>query len=159
MAQTHLLIVEINIPKQRDGEHRVGFIISTRSQDENRLDSVRDCIDRINDILHGRYQEPEEPEDGLSGLEGGLHSAIGSGNVEGGAEDEEDTADRPELHRAQITKKIYTEVHDETQAMNQEEVVEWRKANNDIRISKGFCSTEHYLFFNNDLSYWRAGRV
>ena len=58
--------VEINIPKQQDGENRVGFIISSRSQDQNKKDAVNDCIQRIDDILHGRYQEPmEENEDSL----------------------------------------------------------------------------------------------
>ena len=36
---------------------------------------------------------------------------------------------------AQIKKKIY-ELHEETQAMNQDDVTQWRKDNNDIRISK-----------------------
>ena len=48
--------VEINIPKQRDGDQKVGFIVTARSQDDNRLDSVRDCIDRIEDILCGRWK-------------------------------------------------------------------------------------------------------
>ena len=48
--------VEINIPKQRDGDQRVGFLVAARSQDDNRLDSVQDCIDRIEDILCGRWK-------------------------------------------------------------------------------------------------------
>ena len=48
--------VEINIPKQRDGDQKVGFIVTARSRDDNRLDSVRDCIDRIEDILCGRWK-------------------------------------------------------------------------------------------------------